>query len=137
MYTELFTEFEASSDTLRVYEGENLVYSSEEERLLPLLGYIAEYGDSPRPVVVFDKVMGNAAALLAIKAGCSEVFSPLGSEPATESLEKYGVQYTINELIPFILQDNGVDICPMERLSLGKDPEEFYRAMLERINPQE
>lgn len=137
MYTELYSDFMESSDTLRVYEGENLVFSSEKERLMPLLDYIREYGDDTRPIVVFDKVMGNAAALLAIKAGSSEVYSPLGSEPATVSLGEHGVRYTITELIPYILQDNGVDMCPMEKLSLGKTPDEFYRAMMERINRED
>ena len=84
----LFNEFLASDDTLWVYEGDQLVFSSSEDRLLPLLEYIDKLMPHHQQVVVFDKIMGNAAALLSIKAGCQEVCSPLGSQLAVQTLDK-------------------------------------------------
>jgi hypothetical protein len=130
MYTPLFNEFLASNDTLRIYKDGQLIFSSTEDRLLPLLEYISRFASYQQQVVVFDKIMGNAAALLSIKADCQEVYSPLGSEIAVRTLEQYGINYQINEIVPYIRQADSEEMCPMEKLSLDKSPEEFYEAVI-------
>ena len=122
-------EFRASGDTLRVYEGNHLIFSSSQERLLPLLEYIDRLAAQYQQVVIFDKIMGNAAALLSIKAGCREVYSPLGSQLAVKTLEKYGIKYHLAEIVPYIQRPDGREMCPMEKLSIDKEPEEFYKAI--------
>jgi len=133
MYTDLFNEFLDSSDTLQIYRDEDLIFTSEKERLVPLMEYLAESDSGEGPVVILDKVMGNAAALLSVKANCREVYSPLGSELAVKTLEKYNIEYHLTEIVPYIIRDDGKGMCPMEKLSIGKGPEEFYREMKSRI----
>jgi len=135
MYTDLFSAFLASDDTLRIYLGDELVFSSEKNRLLPLMEYIAlpRKDAGEQPVTIFDKVMGNAAALLAVKANCREVYSPLGSELGIKTLERFGIEYHLSEIVPYIMRPDGKGMCPMERLSVGKEPDEFYRDMQARI----
>ena len=134
MYTDFFSEFLTSSDTLRVYEGEQLIFSSSKDRLLPLLEYIERFGSQHEDVVILDKVMGNAAALLSVKAGCRQVYSPLGSHFAIMTLEEYGIGYHLDEVVAYVQQADGEDMCPMEKMSLGKGPEEFYEAIKSIIN---
>jgi hypothetical protein len=95
--------------------------------------YIADYGAGEQPVAIFDRIMGNAAALLAVKVNCSEVYSPLGSELGIKTLERFGIEYHLSEIVPYILRPDGKGMCPMERLSIGKEPDEFYREMQARI----
>jgi hypothetical protein len=133
MRTDLFSAFLASDDTLRIYQEETLIFSSEKDRLLPLMEYLADFGSGRQPVIIFDKIMGNAAALLAIKAKCREVYSPLGSELAIKTLEKYNIAYHLTETVPYIMRPDGKGMCPMEKLSIGKEPEEFYQEMKARI----
>lgn len=128
MYTHLFNEFLTGDDTLRVYEDSKLVFNSNKDRLLPLIEYLADFRPY-HPVTIFDKVTGNAAALLAVKANCHEIYSPLGSQIAVNTLKKYGIKYHISKIIPFIQQPDSTDMCPMEKLSINKDPEEFYEAL--------
>jgi hypothetical protein len=123
------SEFRASGDTLRVYEGNHLIFSSSQERLLPLLEYIDRFAARHQQVVIFDKVMGNAAALLSIMAGCREVYSPLGSQLAVKTLEKYKIKYHLVETVPYIKRADGREMCPMEKLSIDKEPEEFHEAI--------
>jgi hypothetical protein len=129
LYTLLFNEFIVSSDALRVYKKNKLLFSSVKDGLLPLLEYIDRFVPHHKQVVIFDKIMGNAAALLSIKAGCQEIYSPLGSQIAIKMLEKYDIKYTISKIVPFIQRANSEDMCPMEKLSLGKGPEEFYEIL--------
>ena len=129
MYIPLFNEFLVSDDTLQVYKDSKLLFSSNKDRLLPLLEYLDRFATYHQQVIIFDKIMGNAAALLSIEASCQEVYSPLGSQLAIKTLEKYGIKYHITELIPYIQQPNREDMCPMEKLSLNKGPTEFYEVM--------
>ena len=129
MHHYFFSEFLSSGDTLRVYEGNQLTFSSNKDRLLPLLEYIARFVPQYQQVVILDKIMGNAATLLSIKAGCREVYSPLGSQLAIKTLDKYGIKYLITEVIPYIQKPDRQDMCPMEKLSLDKEPEEFYEVI--------
>jgi hypothetical protein len=80
-----------------------------------------------------DKVTGNAAALLSVLAGCTEIYSPLGSDIAAGTLVKYSIPYHFGETVPYIQRPDSEEMCPMEKLSLEKDPEEFYQALLEII----
>ena len=132
-YSDLYNDFLAGDDTLRVYRDTTLVFSSQKDRLLPLMEYSATHGRSEQPVVIFDKVMGNAAALLVTRLNCREVYSPLGSELAVKTLEKHGIKYHLDETVPYICRPDGKRMCPMEELSLGKSPAEFYREMKSRI----
>ncbi len=133
MYAHLFNEFLTGDDTLRIYEGHTLVFASDKERLLPLMEYIADHSAGHQPVTIFDKIMGNAAALLAVKVNCREVYSPLGSELGIKTLDRYGITYHLNEIVPFIQRPDGKGICPMEQLSIGKEPEEFYEELKVRM----
>jgi hypothetical protein len=123
---ERFGEFVAGDDTLQVYRHDNLVFSSSKDRVVPLLEFIDSLCPDDGPVVLFDKVMGNAAALLAVKARAGEVYSPLGSELAIETLRKNDIAYHLDRVIPFIQKDNSEEMCFMENLSRGKTPDEFY-----------
>ena len=129
MHQRFFSEFLTSSDTLWVYEGDQLIFSSSKDRLLPLLEYIDRFTPHHQRVAIFDKITGNAAALLLIKAGCQEVYSPLGSQLAIKTLDKYGIKYYLTESVPYIQKSGGEDMCPMEKLSIGREPEEFYEVI--------
>lgn len=133
MYAELFKLFLDSDNTLNVYKEEKLIFISTKDRLLPLMDYVDGFANQHTQVVVFDKLTGNAAALLCIKAHCQEIYSPLGSQLAGKTLDEYGIIYHFNRVVPFVQQANRKDMCPMEKLSIGKGPEEFYQTLKARI----
>lgn len=127
MYKRFFDEFLTSGNTLHVYEGDKLIFASHKDRLLPLVEYIDKFAPSHREVVIFDKIMGRAATLLCVKANSREVYSPLGSQLAVEALNKYGIKHHLTAIVPYIQKPNQEDMCPMEKLSLNKEPDEFYQ----------
>lgn len=130
MKTRLFSGFLASSDTLRVYSKDKLIFASSKDGLLSLLEYTSKFSHCRGDITVFDRVVGNAAALLLTRIFCREVYSPLASEPAVKTLRHFGIGYHITETVPYIRGRGREDICPMEKLSLNKNPEEFYEACL-------
>ena len=133
-YSVLFREFLAGVDTLEVFEDGRPIFTSSNQRLIPLMAYLASPAFRQQPVTIFDKIGGNAAALLAVRANCCELFSPLGSEIAILTLHKYGVKYHFTDIVPYIKQPDGKSMCPMEKLSLDKDPEQFYQVMRDRLS---
>ena len=125
----LFNEFLASNDRLRVYSGDRLIFTSSKDGLQSILEYAGK-SFREKDVTVFDRVVGNAAALLLRKISCREVYSPLGSQLAVKTLRRLGISYHFTEIVPYIQNRSQDDMCPMEKLSLSKSPEEFYRACL-------
>jgi hypothetical protein len=128
-YQSLYKKFLETGIALEVYEGNSLLFASNQEMLAPLLEYIRTIAPRHKDIVVFDKIMGNAAALLCVIAKCKEIYSPLGSDPAIETLEKFGISHHIGSVVPFIKKPNLTELCPMEKISLGKTPEEFYQIL--------
>ena len=128
-----FSEFLDSEDTLRVFKDERLLFSSRKERLLPLVDYIDTCVPYESGVTIFDRVVGNAAALLLTRISCREVYSGLGSKLAVGTLDRFGIRYRFVETAPYIENNRRDGMCPMEELSLNKTPDEFYEALRERI----
>ncbi len=126
MYAFLFNDFLISGDTFRVYKGSKLLFTSNRGGLLPLCEYTDRFVPYHQWVVAFDKITGNAAALLCAKATCLEVYSPLGSRPAVKTLDKYGIRHHFTQIVPYIQQPHSEEMCPMETLSIDKSPDEFY-----------
>lgn len=130
MNTGLLSEFLVSNDKLRVYSGDRLIFTSSRDGLLSLLEYIDKFSPYEKAVTVFDRVVGNAAALLLKRIFCREVYSLLGSELAVRTLSYFGIGYHFTEIVPYIRGRGQEGMCPMEKLSLSKNPEEFYQACL-------
>ena len=132
-----FEKFLASGDSLQIYEDSKIIFNSSKSGLLPLLEYIDKLSSYHQQVKILDKIMGNGAALLSVLADCQKVYSPLGSQLAIKTLDKYGISYHIKNIVPYIRKTPRGKMCPMEKLSLHKDPEEFYTAVRNIINTHE
>jgi hypothetical protein len=137
MNTRLFREFLESSNSLWVYKDGRRLFASSKSGILPLLEYIGTRAPPHRQITIFDKVVGNAAALLSIKAAVEEVYSPLGSELAAKTLRDYDVKYHFSEMAPYIQNRSQDDMCPMEKLSLDRSPEEFFELASEQFKHSE
>ena len=135
----LYKRFLNSGDTLWVYQLNHELFKSVKDGLLPLFDLIKRLQPKPKPVIILDKVIGNAAALLSVKASAIEVWSPLGSEPAVETLKRYNIKYHFDKIVPYIQNRSGSDICPMEKLSLSLEnitPDQFYETLFLKFPPK-
>jgi len=123
-----FESFLKSSDAIWIIGPAGILFQSQRRGIAPLLCYL-EQTPSPEEVVIFDKVTGNAAALLMEKACCREVFSPVGSELAAETLKGFSIINHFTETVPYIINRAGTGMCPFETMSLNKSPGEFYETV--------
>ena len=87
-----------------------------------------------RGATVVDKVIGRAAAMIAISGGATRVHGELMSEDAKALLESRGITVSYGTLVPRILNADKSDLCPLEK-SVEKidDPEQALTALRKRI----
>lgn len=87
-----------------------------------------------KDALVGDKVIGGAAAFVAIVGGVSKIYALLISQPAIDLLDRYQVAYEYEELVPYIQNRTKDGLCPMEALTMTVDePEEAVKQIGEFI----
>ncbi len=67
--------------------------------------------------IVADKAVGKAAAACMVAGGIKQVHADVMSQPALDLLQQHGIMASYGTLVDHIINRNGTDWCPMERLS--------------------
>ncbi len=115
--------------TLEVYQNTTLIFYSDGNWLHPLFElerFLAETEVDPSNLVVHDKIVGRAAALLMIHLGLGRVHAQLLSQLGQEVLEHHNVPYTYEQRVKRIA-------CQTEQLlETMVDPASAYRLLRER-----
>lgn len=145
MIKENFENFIRSDFGLEIWSKEKLIFRSKKEGIKGLSEFITEFSrsenegkeenkvlfakknkKSAKDLIIFDKKVGNAIALLSVYIGAKEVFGVVGSKSAKKTFKKYKIKFHFLKTILRILNKKGTDICPLEKLSFLKTPKEFY-----------
>jgi len=126
MIKENFERFVKSDFGLEIYSKEKLIFRSKKESISGLLTFIKKHGRKTRNLIIFDKKVGNAVALLSVYIRAKEVFGVVGSKSAEKTFKKFKIKPHFLKTIPRILNKKETDICPLEKLSFSKTPKEFY-----------
>jgi len=66
---------------------------------------------------IADKVVGKAAASLMILGGVTHLHTEVISEMALELLQSNGVVVSYSKVVPYIINREGNDWCPLEKAS--------------------
>ena len=125
-----FEQFLKSSWGLELWLGDETIFRSKKSGVLGLLDFINKQGEKHEGIIIFDKIAGQAAALLAAYLKAKEVYGAMGSELAVEAFKKYKIKFYLAKTVPNILNRDKTDLCPMEKLSIDKTPEEFYKCLI-------
>ncbi|MGQ9561152.1 MAG: DUF1893 domain-containing protein [Candidatus Oleimicrobiaceae bacterium] len=119
--------------SLEVYQGECLVFASDSKWLYPLFElerFLKAQGLEPASLLVHDKIVGRAAALLLVRLGIQQVAADLLSKMGQEVLERFHVRYEFRTLVERVF-------CKTEELLAGEfDPEKAYLVLAERAQAQ-
>ena len=88
-----------------------------------------------KDVIVADKIIGKAAAMLLINSGVSQVYGETMSLSAIEILEKHNIYYEFGEKVDFIHNRDNTGLCPMEETVKNIDlPCEAFEPLEKTIN---
>jgi hypothetical protein len=115
--------------TLTVFHGGTPIFTSHGTWLHPLFEleeYLAEHPIPPEHLILQDKIIGKAAALLIHRLGFRTVKAGILSTLGESVLQRYGIAYTYEQLVERIH-------CQTEELLADvEDPEEAYGMLKER-----
>jgi hypothetical protein len=121
---ELETMTAKQEPTLTVLHEGTPIFTSYGNWLYPLLeleAYLAEHPIQPQNLILQDKIIGKAAALMIHRLGFRTVKAGVLSRLAAVVLHRYGIAYTYELLVERIH-------CQTEELLANvEDPEEAYR----------
>ena len=110
--------------TLIVLHEETPVFTSHSNWLYPLLeleAYLAEHPVQPERLVLQDKIIGKAAALLITRLGFCTVTAGILSRLGETVFHRYEIAYTYEQLV------DRIHCQTEELLAQVEDPEEAYR----------
>lgn len=117
-----------------VVDAAGELHTSVERGVRPMLLWLRDDPDLLRGATIADKVVGRAAALLAIYGGASHVYGDIMSESAVREFDRAGVRHSATLVTEGIMNRRGDGICPMERLCAGaSSPEEAYLRMRKKV----
>ncbi|MDD3399684.1 MAG: DUF1893 domain-containing protein [Candidatus Pacebacteria bacterium] len=129
---EQFKEFMESSLGLELWSKGDVIYRSKKSGVEGLLDFIGQHGREHEGLIIFDKIVGQGVALLAAYLKAEEVYGITGSKLAAENLEKFKIKFYFEKTVDNILNKDKTDLCPLEKLSFDRSPEEFYRRLADK-----
>ena len=132
---ELAREVISTTDYSIVVIGYGKIWKQKKgEGIRPILETIEEMGEDIYDSVIGDRILGKASALLCRYAKAQAVYSPQGTKTGIALLIMGGIPCQVDELIPQIMNRNGDDICPFEKMLKDvTSPEEAYKILKEKV----
>ena len=88
--------------TLRLFDGDKVIFSSERHWLHPLFdleAFFAQGGHDPAKTRLMDRITGRAAAMLVARLGIRELHTLILSRRAIPILARHGIRYRFRELV--------------------------------------
>ena len=112
--------------TLTVIKG-NVTYISTLPGLRPVMNILLNEPDYFQGSYVIDKVVGKASAMLLTYGGASRIHGITMSKAADEFLTKRGIEHSYDTLVDYIINNDGTDMCPMEKKVISvNEPQEAF-----------
>lgn len=99
----------------------SLILDSQKRGVAPILDILSGESSVLKHALVADKVIGRAAALLLVLGGIDALDTQLISDHAIDIFKKYDIPFTYDKRVPFIVNRDGTDMCPMEKSVLDID----------------
>ncbi len=91
------------------------VITSVERGVYPMINLLRT-GHDVSGYSAADKVVGKAAAILFVQGGIAEVYADVISEGGLALLKAHGIPVGYGKLVEKIMNRDGTDVCPMEKL---------------------
>ncbi|KAB3537695.1 DUF1893 domain-containing protein [Alkaliphilus pronyensis] len=114
-----------------VKDGE-VCYTSVEKGIKPLMLPLIHDKSIFQNMVLADKVIGKAAALLIVFSSIQMVFAETISSEAKKIFEENNIMYEYEEEVPYIYNRVKSDMCPIEKLVKNtNNPQEAFQLIKE------
>jgi hypothetical protein len=113
-----------------IKDGKILV-QAQDRGVRPFVQAVIDVGEALSGAVIGDRVIGRASAMLCIYSGVVAAYTPLASESAAEELCVANIELIADEKTPHILNREGTDVCPFEKMTESlKSSHEVFHALV-------
>ena len=117
-----------------VVKNGNVLIKKDGDVIRSTLDAIEELKEEIQDSIVGDRILGKASALLYRYSKIKGVYSTQATKTAIAVLIIAGIPIQIDEMIPYIKNRDGSDVCPFEKMLLNIDsPEEAHVILKEKI----
>ena len=124
---------QGKAECVLVRDGK-ICYVERGRGVSPLLNVYDLHRAEMKDAVLVDKVIGRAAACIAICGKVKHVHGEVMSEDAVIFLQENGISVSANLLVSRILNRNRDGLCPLEKSVEGiRDPEKALAALRAKI----
>ena len=107
---------------------------SDKKGISPMMDFINDNIDL-NGYSVADLIVGKAVAFLFVKCNIKNVYAKALSKSGKEILDKYHIYYEYETITEKIINREGNDICPMEKVVLNIDDAEIaYIKLKEKLD---
>jgi len=131
-YLKLFIEH--PNKTCFILKDNEIVFSSSERGVKPILDYYNEFGISNTPLVIVDKIVGKGAAVLAIFIGANSIITPTISQDGLTLAQEYNLNVYYENVVPYIINRDEDGRCPIESSVLNiSDIEDGYHKIISAL----
>ena len=114
--------------TLVFVKDGKIIFEGKFKGMRELILAVDKFESQLKNSSVADSVVGKAAASLFILSKVNSVFAGKISEAAIDFLKEKNIPFEYDEMVEKILNKDGTDTCPFEKIVLSsKSPEETYR----------
>lgn len=103
--------------TLVIKSGDGEIRRFTGRGVKDLLMLAVEHQEVLKGAFIADKAVGKAAAACMVVGGIEQVHADVMSEPALALLQDHGIIAEYGQLVDHIINRDGTDWCPMEKLS--------------------
>lgn len=103
-----------------------LIFHSREHNIRPLVKFVSLQLKRRRKLIIFDKYIGRAAALLFILLKPAIIYTPVISKSGAQTLRKAHISFKAQKHVPHLMNVASTGMCKWEKLSSDKNPREFY-----------
>lgn len=109
-------------------------YYSYENGIKPIINKLNEDKMFFKDLIVADKIVGKASAMLLTLSGVKEVYAQVMSISGKNILEQNNIVFHYETLTDYIINRKGDDMCPMEKTVLEIDDlEKAYIALNNKV----
>ncbi len=105
------------------------MFRSRASALKPLRRYLLTDRSEHRDIVIYDKYVGRAAALLMALIRPQEVQTAVISEGGEATLSEHGILYTAMRRVKYLMGIASDGACQWEKIAIGKSPREFWDSL--------
>lgn len=120
-------KFTKSHWHLVVVSCQKRIFQSKARGPNPLIIYIKKFARKFVHLVVYDKIVGRAAALLLVNLKPKKVYTPIISQGGVFVLKKYKIPFEAKNRVKYITDIASKELCQWEKLAKNKTPAAFWK----------